>query len=60
MEVEKNREMTEVVSSFKYLGSYSSTDGAPQNDVKMRMGKGLKAVHAMKTIMFWCDSRSIK
>ena len=51
LEVKKNGEMMELVSSFKYSGYYFSKDRGPQEDVKMRVDEGLKVFGAIK-IMF--------
>ena len=36
--------------SFKYLGSCSSTDGMPQQGVKVRVEEGLEIISGMKMI----------
>ena len=38
----------DIFSSFKYLESCFSKVGGPQDQVKMRVGEGLKALDAMK------------
>jgi len=51
-----NGERMEVVNSFKYLGSYFSSDGGVKEDVSMRVGEGMKTFGAMKKM--W-KSRSL-
>ena len=48
MEVEMNGEIMMVLSLFKYWEGYFSRDGGLQEDVKMRVGEGLKTFEAMK------------
>ena len=44
-------EIMEVVSSSKYSGSCFSKDRGPQENVKKRVGEGLKIFGAMKVIL---------
>ena len=50
VKVEMKREITEVVSSFKYLGSSFSGNGAPQIDAGMIMCEGLETFDAMRMV----------
>ena len=45
-----NGEIMDVVTSFKYLRCCSSNDGGLQEDVKMKVGEGLKTFGGMREI----------
>ena len=48
MEVNIDGEIMKVASCFKYLEGCVSKDGVPQEDVKMKVGNGLKTFGALK------------